>query len=87
MATLLPDENVSRDDAKGHRIFIYSHDHPHPPHVHVGKGTRVSEWRLETMTCIDADGFSAPEIKGQRKILLEHRESIWERWHVHWQNQ
>ena len=71
MATLLPDDRVSRDDLKGHRIFIYSHDHPHPPHVHVGKADRVSDWRLDPLTCLDRDGFSASEIKDQRKLLRD----------------
>jgi hypothetical protein len=63
MATLLPNDEVSREDLRGYRIFIWSHDHPHPPHVHFRKGKQVSSWDLESGTCVDEDGFSSSDIR------------------------
>jgi hypothetical protein len=87
MATLLPNDEVTRDALKGYRIFIFSHDHPHPAHVHVGKGKRFSSWDLVTLLCTDEDGFSSAEIRDQRTILTEHRAAVWRSWHEHWQRQ
>lgn len=87
MATLLPNDEVSRDALKGYRIFIFSHDHPHPPHVHFGKGRRVSSWDLVTATCQGNDGFSSSELRDQGRILVEHRDAVWRSWHAHWEQQ
>jgi hypothetical protein len=87
VATLLPNDEVTRSAVQGYRVFIFSHDHPHPPHVHFGKGRRYSSWDLVTGQCQDEGGFSAAEIRRQRKILTEHRDAIWRSWHEHWQRQ
>lgn len=85
MATLLPNDDVSRTALRGYRIFIYSHDHPHPPHVHFGKRRRVSAWDLTTRTCRDEDGFSSREIAEQRTLLETYADAIWNSWNAHWQ--
>lgn len=87
MATLLPDESVTRAQLQGYRVFIYSHDHPHPAHVHLGKRKRISDWDLASMQCVDPDGFSKSEIAEQRKLLRKHGDRIWRNWHAHWQAQ
>lgn len=87
MATLLPDDKITREDLHGYRVFIWSHDHPIPPHVHLGRMNRVSSWNLQTQTCEDEDGFSPSELRQQRTILQRFADQIWERWHDHWQRQ
>jgi hypothetical protein len=72
---------------KGYRIFIFSHDHPHPPHVHFGKRKRVSSWDLTLKICHEEDGFSATEIREQRRMLIDLQDAIWRSWHEHWQRQ
>ena len=87
MAALLPNDEVPRGNLKGYRVFIFSHDHPHPPHVHFGKGRRFSSWDIASNECREEDGFSSPEIREQRKLLVEHRDAILRSWHEHWQRQ
>lgn len=69
---------------RGYRVFLWSHDHPVPPHVHVGKRERVSDWRLESLECVDPDGFSAVEISEQRRLLRRYRDTILVKWKEHW---
>lgn len=87
MATLLPNDEVPAAALHGYRVFIFSHDHPHPPHVHVGKGKRFSSRELTSVQCVDRGGFSAPEIRTQGRILIDHLDAIWRSWHAHWQRQ
>ena len=87
MATLLPNDEVSSDLLRGYQVFIFSHDHPHPAHVHIRKGKRFSSWDLTTLQCVNAGGFSSPEIRTQRRILAENIDAIWRSWHAHWQRQ
>lgn len=84
MARLLPDEHISRDDMRGYRIFIWSEDHPYPPHVHVGRSRRVSDWRIDSLECIDGDGFTSSELRGQHTILRKYLPIIC-KFHEHWQ--
>jgi hypothetical protein len=87
MATLLPNRRVPVSELQGYRIFIFSHDHPHPPHIHVGKKGRTSKWHLVTLECTSPDGFSSPELRVQRKILLTKRLEIWRAWDAYWKDQ
>ena len=87
MPTLLPNDEVSREDLRGYRIFIWSHDHPHPPHVHFRKGKQVSSWDLDSQHCVDEDGFSSSDIRDQAKILTDRRDAILRSWNAHWQRQ
>jgi hypothetical protein len=87
VATLLPNDEVTRSALHGYRVFIFSHDHPHPPHVHFGKGRRYSSWDLVTIECHNESEFSSVDIREQRRILIEYRDAIWRSWHEHWQRQ
>jgi hypothetical protein len=81
MATLLPNDEISSNDLRGYRVFIFSHDHPHPPHVHFGKGRRYSSWDIVSAECSDSDHFSKTELREQRRILVNNREAIWRSWY------
>jgi len=85
LATLLPNAKVPRSRLRGYRVFVYSHDHPVPPHVHVGKGVRVSDWRLDDLKCVDPDGFDRSETLAQQKLLKEFFDEIIEAWREHWE--
>lgn len=87
MPTLLPNDEVTREQVLGYRIFIWAHDHPHPPHVHFGKRRRASSWDLTTRRCVDPDGFSASEVREQGRILATYLDAILRSWHAHWQRQ
>jgi hypothetical protein len=87
MPTLLPNDEVTEADLQGYRIFIYAHDHPHPPHVHFRKGSKASAWEFAALTCRDKGGFSAAELKVQRKLFTKYHDAIWRAWHDHWQRQ
>ena len=84
MAVLLPNDEVSREQLRGYRIFVWSQDHEHPPHVHVRKGRDYSTWDLRSLKCTESGGFSSSELRSQRKILQEFRDPIARSWHAHW---
>jgi hypothetical protein len=87
MPTLLPNQEVSREQLKGYTIFVWAHDHPFPPHVHFRKGKQHSAWDLRTQLCIQKGGFSSSQLREQRTILAEHLDALWRSWHAHWRRQ
>ncbi len=87
MSILFPNEEVSRDQMKGYRIFIWSHDHPHPPHVHLRKGKAYSTWDLRDLTCVNRGEFSSSELRAQAKLLQELHPAVLRSWHGYWQIQ
>ena len=84
MAALLPNDEITREQLRGYRIFVWSQDHEHPPHIHVRKGNEYSTWDLRSLKCTDAGGFSSSELRSQHRLLREFYDQIVRSWHAHW---
>lgn len=87
MAVLLPNEEVSQDQMRGYRIFVWSQDHENPPHIHVRKGKDFSTWNLRPLKPIDRGEFSSSDMRLQRKLLLEFYDQIMRSFDAHWKAQ
>jgi hypothetical protein len=66
-----------------YRLFFFSNEGTEPPHVHVESGDAYAKFWLEPVTLDRSIGYNASELTRIRKLVLEHRERVMERWHEH----
>lgn len=64
-----------------YRFFFVSLDRGEPPHVHVKRENKVAKVWLDPIALERAGGFSRAELNTLSKLVLEHRESLLERWY------
>jgi hypothetical protein len=70
----------------GYRVSFYSYDLVERIHVHVFKGGHECKVWIDDFTIAFNHGFRATEIAEIRRILLERRREIVERWLEHGRN-
>lgn len=67
----------------GNRFFFYSREGTEPPHIHVEHGDAVAKFWLSPVRLAESHGFRSHELKRLRLMVIEHRQSFLEAWHVH----
>lgn len=71
----------------GYRFFFYSLEGNEPPHIHVERGDEVAKYWLSPVELAESHGFRSHELKRVRAMVIEHRNTFLEAWHVHFSNQ
>jgi hypothetical protein len=70
----------------GYRVSFYSYDLAEPIHVHVFKAGHECKMWLENFTIAYNHGFSPTEIAEIRRMVMERRAEIVDRWLAHGRN-
>lgn len=70
-----------------YRIFFYSFDRNEPHHVHVRRERKVCKFWLDPVVLAYNNGFSAKELKRIRKTIVNHKDTILEKWDEHFGEQ
>jgi hypothetical protein len=66
------------------RLFFFSNEGNEPPHIHVECGDAYAKFWLEPgVTCADAVGFSARDLKTAERMVDEHRDRCLTAWKEH----
>jgi hypothetical protein len=63
-----------------YRFFFYSGDRDEPPHVHVARDRSEAKFWLDPLRLERSRGFSSQELNEILEILLDHQETLLERW-------
>ena len=66
-----------------YRFFFFSFDCNEPPHVHVQRERMTCKFWLRPVALARNQGFSAAELNGIRRLVLESQEAIVEAWNEH----
>lgn len=64
---------------QGFRFFFYVNDH-WPPHIHIEKGECTAKFNLEPIELVKSKRFSAQEINILRKLVIENKEFLLDKW-------
>ncbi|MFL9824237.1 DUF4160 domain-containing protein [Rhodoplanes sp. SY1] len=67
----------------GFRFFFYSLEGAEPPHIHVERGDDVAKFWLDPIDLCESHGFRSHELNRVRLLVIQHRLSFLEAWHVH----
>ena len=62
------------------RFFFYAGDGGEPPHIHVERDDCEAKFWLDPVRLARSTGFSRKEINRVRRLVVEHREHLLERW-------
>jgi len=71
---------------EGYRFFFYSLEGSEPPHIHVEHGDNVAKYWLSPVRLAESHGFRSHELARVRSLVIEHRATFEEAWHVHFGN-
>jgi hypothetical protein len=66
-----------------YRLFFYSSEGTERIHVHVERDDRAAKFWVEPVTLASSGGFGAAELRKIEALVIEHRQSIINRWHEH----
>ena len=69
-----------------YRFFFYSNEGQEPPYIHAERDDKVAKYWLEPVDLASSYGFRSHELKQIRALVIEHRETFLEAWHVHFGN-
>ncbi|MBX2900902.1 MAG: DUF4160 domain-containing protein [Cyclobacteriaceae bacterium] len=69
----------------GFRFFFYTNDHL-PKHIHIEKGEGTAKFYLFPVELVKSKHFKASEISEIRKLVLEHRELLNQKWDEYFNN-
>ncbi|WP_456451386.1 DUF4160 domain-containing protein [Hydrogenimonas sp.] len=69
-----------------YRFFFYSNEWGEPPHIHIQSGKKLAKFWLDPVQLAKSKRFSALELKKLERLVEEHRELFWERWHEYFSN-
>lgn len=72
---------------RGYRFFFYSLEGNEPPHIHVERGDDAAKYWLSPVQLAESHGFRSHELNRVRAMVIEHRTTFLEAWHVHFSNQ
>lgn len=63
----------------GFRFFFYTNEHL-PKHIHIEKGEGTAKFNLYPVELVKSKRFKATEISDIRKLVLENRELLNQKW-------
>jgi len=66
---------------RGYRFFFFSLESREPPHMHVAHAGRYAKFWLEPVELANNHGFRGHELTEIRKIVIENREFLLEKWY------
>lgn len=69
----------------GFRFFFYTNDHL-PKHIHIEKGEGTAKFHLFPVELVKSKHFKASEISEIRKLVLENRELLNQKWDEYFNN-
>jgi len=63
-----------------YRIYFYSHEPNEPPHIHIDHDNDSCKFWLDPVALARNLGFSAKELRGMEKIIIENQQYLLEAW-------
>ncbi len=63
----------------GYRFFFYTNEHL-PKHIHIEKGEGTAKFDLFPVELVKSKRFKVAEISEIRKLVLENREVLNQKW-------
>ena len=71
---------------KGYRFFFYTNEHL-PIHIHIEKENKTAKFNLEPfIEMVYTRKFNASEISEMRKIIIENKEQLINKWNEYFNN-
>jgi len=65
----------------GYRFFFFSNEGYGSPHIHVESGDTYAKYWLKPVGLAKSFGFKPAELTKLRKLVEDHKEVFWEKWH------
>jgi hypothetical protein len=69
-----------------YRVYFYSHEPNEPPHVHIDRDDQSAKFWLTPIRLALNLGFSAQEPRRIQQVLLDHENSLVEKWNERFGN-
>lgn len=69
------------------RFFFYSLENGEPPHIHVESDEKTAKFWLAPIELARSRGFRPQELTRLRALVIEHRDTFEEAWHVYFGDQ
>lgn len=62
-------------------FVFFSSDREEPPHVHVKRDRHIAKFWLDPVSLAKNRGFKEHELNKIARLVVKHREKLWEAWH------
>jgi len=65
----------------GYRFFFFSNEGFEKAHIHVESGDNYAKFWVKPVGLASSFGYHSSELTRLRKLVEQHEEFIWEKWH------
>lgn len=66
-----------------YRFFFFSNEGREPPHIHVKADADEAKYWLDPVQLAANYGFHASALNDIERLIVEHRDQLWEAWNEH----